>query len=258
MAETTAQIATKPVWADLSSSDPAAARTFYARLFGWNIEVSPDPAYGGYAVAKIDGEDVAGIGPTQSPEAPTAWMLYLGTTDAEAVAKKVSSSGGTVVMPPFDVGDQGRMAVFQDPSGAFISVWEPKAMSGFSAHGPGTVGWAELNARGLESALPFYSSVFGWKGETREMGEGAPPYTEFGLGGPSFAGGMEMNPMVPAQVPSYWMIYFLTEDVDRSFRTAIDAGAREMLAPADFPGGRFAIVGDPQGAAFGLLKMAEA
>jgi hypothetical protein len=90
------------------------------------------------------------------------------------------------------------------------------------------------------------------------MGEGAPPYTEFGLGGPSFAGGMEMNPMVPAQVPSYWMIYFLTEDVDRSFRTAIDAGAREMLAPADFPGGRFAIVGDPQGAAFGLLKMAEA
>jgi predicted enzyme related to lactoylglutathione lyase len=29
-----------------------------------------------------------------------------------------------------------------------------------------------------------------------------------------------------------------------------------MLPPRDFPGGRFAIVGDPQGAAFGLLKMA--
>jgi predicted enzyme related to lactoylglutathione lyase len=62
--------------------------------------------------------------------------------------------------------------------------------------------------------------------------------------------------MVPAGVPSYWMAYFGVDDVDRAYRTAIEAGAREMLAPQDFPGGRFAIVSDPQGAAFGLLKLA--
>jgi hypothetical protein len=67
---------------------------------------------------------------------------------------------------------------------------------------------------------------------------------------------MDMNPMVPAQVPSYWMIYFAVDDVDASFRKAIAAGAQEMLAPQDFSGGRFAILGDPQGASFGLLKMA--
>jgi predicted enzyme related to lactoylglutathione lyase len=63
-----------------------------------------------------------------------------------------------------------------------------------------------------------------------------------------------MNPMVPAQIPSYWMVYFNVDDVDAAFRKAIDGGAKEMLAPGDFPGGRFAILTDPQGAAFGLLK----
>ncbi len=42
-----------------------------------------------------------------------------------------------------------------------------------------------------------------------------------------------------------------------SHKTALDAGAREMVAPMDMPGGRFSIVGDPQGAAFGLISIAE-
>ena len=88
------------------------------------------------------------------------------------------------------------------------------------------------------------------------MGEGQPPYTEFVLDGESVAGAWEMNPMVPAEVPSYWQVYFGVEDVDAVFRKAIDLGAQEMLAPQDFPGGRFAIMGDPEGASFGLLKMA--
>jgi uncharacterized protein len=64
-----------------------------------------------------------------------------------------------------------------------------------------------------------------------------------------------MNPMVPAQVPSHWLVYFAVDDVDASFKKALAGGAREMTAPRDFPGGRLAIVIDPQGAAFGLLKM---
>jgi uncharacterized protein len=254
MAEATTKVANKPVWVDLSSSDPEASRAFYSKLFGWKVEASPDPQYGGYAVAQLDGKDVAGIGPKQSPEAPTAWMIYIGTSDAENLATTVTAAGGTVVAPAFDVAGQGRMAVFQDPSGAFISAWQPKAMSGFQANGPSSFGWAELNARGIEKAIPFYEKVFGWTHRTIGMGEGAPAYTEFQLGGESLAGGMEMNPMVPAEVPSYWMAYFAVEDVDRSFARATEAGGREMMAPQDFPGGRFAIVTDPQGATFGLLK----
>lgn len=255
MAEAKTAVANKPVWIDLSSSDPAASREYYSKLFGWKVEVSPDPQYGGYAMATIGGKDVAGIGPTQSPEAPTAWMVYIGTPDAEALGKAVQAAGGNVIAAPFDVGDQGRMAVYQDPSGAFISAWQPKAMSGFQAGVPNAFGWAELNARGIDKAVTFYKKVFGWTAKTSDMGEGMPPYNEFHLGEDSIAGGMEMNPMVPAEVPSYWMVYFNVDDVDKAFKKATEAGGREMLAPQDFPGGRFAILSDPQGAAFGLLKM---
>jgi len=255
MAEARTTVANRPAWVDLSSSDPAASREFYSKLFGWKIEVSPDPQYGGYGMAKVDGKDVAGIGPKMAEEAPTAWMIYIGTTDAEEVARKVEAAGGKVIAPPFDVGAQGRMAAFQDPAGAFISAWQPAQMGSFYAGPPNTFGWAELSARGIDKAVPFYQQVFGWTAKKTEMGEGAPPYTEFQLAGESIAGGMEMMPMVPAQVPSHWMAYFSVDDVDASFKKATEIGAQEMLAPQDFPGGRFAIITDPQGAAFGLLKM---
>jgi uncharacterized protein len=251
MADTTVPVVGAPVWVDLASSDPATSRAFYARLFGWTIEVNPDPQYGGYAIARIDGRDVAGIGPSQAPGAPTAWSLYIGTGDADGLAEKIRAAGGTVVAPPFAVGDQGRMAVFQDPTGAFISAWEPAAMVGFSTGGPGTFRWAELSARGMERAIPFYGAAFGWAADEHPMPEG-PPYVRFRHGESEVAGGMEMSPMVPAEVPSYWMVYFGVDDLDASYRTALDAGAREMMGPTDFPGGRFAILGDPQGAVFGL------
>jgi predicted enzyme related to lactoylglutathione lyase len=255
MAETMTTTVNAPAWVDLASSDSAAAREFYGALFGWDIEVNSDPQYGGYALARIGGKDAAGIGGKMDPNSPTAWSVYLGTDDLDALAQRVGEAGGTVVMAPFDVGDQGRMAVFQDPSGAFISSWQGTRMGGFQTQGAGAFGWAELNARGAERAIPFYTSVFGWDTRITEMGPDQPPYTEFLKDGGSVAGAWEMSPMVPAEVPSYWQVYFNVDDVDASFRKALELGAQEQLAPQDMPGGRFAIVSDPQGASFGLLRM---
>ena len=154
----------------------------------------------------------------------------------------MTAAGGTVVAPVMDVGPQGRMGVFQDPSGAVIGAWQPGAMAGFSASGAGSFGWPELNARGVERAIAFYREVFGWSARTSPMGEGQPDYTEFLLDGESIAGGQEMQPMVPAQVSSHWLPYFKVADVDGWFRSALDQGSREMVAPMDFPGGRFAIL----------------
>lgn len=254
MANAVTSVVSKPIWVDLASSDPEASRAFYSNLFGWRVEVNPDPQYGGYGLAKLGGQDVAGIGPKMMPEAPTAWTIYVGTVDAAALAAKVNAAGGAVVAPPMAVGDQGTMTVFQDPSGAFLAAWQPAAMAGFGKAGPGSFGWAELNARGIAKDIAFYAAIFGWGSRENPMGEGQPPYFEFLLGGDSIAGGMEMNPMVPPEMPSYWMAYFDVSDVDGSFKKALELGAKEMLAPADFPGGRFAIVSDPQGAVFGLLK----
>lgn len=63
-----------------------------------------------------------------------------------------------------------------------------------------------------------------------------------------------MNPIVPAEVPSYWQVYFSVDDVDAAYEKALESGARTLVPPQAFPGGRFAIVSDPQGASLGLLK----
>ena len=113
MTDSTDALIGRPAWVELTTPDVAASGDFYHRLLGWQVDVSPDPQYGGYAVAKVGENDVAGIGPKQSPEAPTAWGLYIGSRDVDGLAERVAAAGGTVVAPPFDVGDQGRMAVFQ-------------------------------------------------------------------------------------------------------------------------------------------------
>ncbi|HEX5014771.1 MAG TPA: VOC family protein [Candidatus Limnocylindrales bacterium] len=252
MAQVVSATRNKPAWVDLAATDAAAARAFYSKVFGWTVDVNPDPEYGGYGLARVNGKDAAGIGPTQSPDQPAAWSVYIGSDDLEILSKSVVDAGGTVAVPAFDVGDQGRMAVFQDPTGAFISAWQATQMGGFQTDGPNAFGWAELSARGLQSALPFYERVFGWT--AKSVGTPQQPYTEFQLDGHSIAGAMEMNPMVPDQVPSYWMVYFAVDDVGSTHLTAIEAGATELVAPIDFPGGRMSIVNDPQGAAFGLMR----
>jgi len=90
MTDAKTAVAHKPIWLDLSSGDAAGSRDFYAKLFGWKVEVNPDPQYGGYALATLGGKNVAGIGPKQMAEAPTAWNVYIGTPDAaESAPRKV-------------------------------------------------------------------------------------------------------------------------------------------------------------------------
>jgi predicted enzyme related to lactoylglutathione lyase len=248
-------VANVPSWLDLSSTDPARSRDFYGKVFGWKIDVG-GPETRGYGMAKTGDKFVAGIGPNQDPNAPSAWMIYIGTRDVDALAKKVEAAGGKVVAPPMKVMESGRMVVFQDPVGAYFAAWEPNQMNGFDVtSAPDSFGWGELNARGIDKATAFYTKVFGWSQKTSDMGDANPPYTEFKHDGQSILGAMEMNPMVPQEVPSYWMAYFTVADVDKAHGKATDLGAREMMEPQDFPGGRFSILSDPQGAVFGLLKM---
>ena len=255
MADTKTSVEHAPIWLDLSAANPDQAREFYSKVFGWKVEVNPDPEYGGYALAKLGGKDVAGIGPKQDPNGPSAWMVYIGSADANDTVKKTQAAGGKVIVEPMQVGPQGRMAVIQDPSGAFLGVWEPGEMKGAGVmRQENAFSWAELNSRGIEKATPFYSKVFGWQVKSNDMGPDNPPYLEFQVNGESVGGGMEMNPMVPKEVPSYWMPYFGAKDVDAAHARAKAAGATEMLPPMDFPGGRFSIVSDPEGAAFGIMK----
>ena len=100
--------------------------------------------------------------------------------------------------------------------------------------------------------LPFYEQVFGWTSRRSPMSAGGPDYVEFQVDGQSIAGA---NEPYGEGAPSHWLVYFGVDDVDASFEKAIGLGASQLAEPQAFPGGRFAIVTDPEGAAFGLLKL---
>ena len=92
-------------------------------------------------MAKIGGKDVAAISGQQQQQrdagVPPAWNNYITVQSADETAKRATELGATVHAPPFDVMDVGRMAVIQDPQGAWFLIWEPKTNIGaFSSTGP--------------------------------------------------------------------------------------------------------------------------
>ncbi len=245
-------------WVDLASKDLEVSKKFYSKLFGWQPNTIPDPQAGGYTMFLVDGKQVGALGPTQDAMQPaSAWTVYFATEDANKTAKAVKDAGGKVIAEPMDVMGQGTMAVFQDPNGAFFAVWQPGIHKGFELlEKPGTYAWAELNTRGIDKVKPFYQKVFGWGIKTSPMGPGMPDYTEWQVDGTSIGGGVEM--MHPPSVPPHWLVYFSSPDVDASTKKVAELGGSVMLEPHDFPGGRFSIVTDPQGGAFGILAMRQA
>lgn len=246
-----------PNWVDLGTSDLAAATAFYPALFGWTAHVSPDPAAGGYTIFNKDGRPVAGAGPLFTPGQPTAWSTYLATDDADAVTTRVEAAGGKVLTAPFDVMDQGRMGVFLDPTGAAFGVWQPMSMGGAELfNAPGALAWIELTTRDPERAKEFYGAVFRWTADDLPMGPVT--YTMWELDGRRLGG---MMPMVgdvwPADMPAHWMIYFAVDDCDAAAERAAELGGTVSVPPTDIPNGRFALLNDPQGAHFSIIKLAD-
>lgn len=243
-----------PSWVDIGT-DIEGAKAFYGGLFGWTAaDAEPVEETGGYGFFFKDGLMVAGYGPQQSP-GPPFWSTYVSVADADATAQAVERAGGTVILPPMAVMTAGRMGVFQDPQGAFVSVWEPGDHTGAQVvNEPGAFCWNELQARDVDRAAAFYGDVFGWAPNTHA--DGPMPYTEFELGGKAIGGMMPMPPMVPATVPSYWLVYFAVEDADASVSTAQSLGATVLMAPMTLPVGRFSVLADPQGATFAVIQLA--
>jgi hypothetical protein len=110
-------------WSELTTTDPAAAATFYSQLFGWTSQ-SMDMGGGAYHVVKLGDTSVAGIMgvPPGSPPMPPNWGCYVTVDNVEDVLAKCTALGGKTLVPPMDVPGVGRMAVLQDPQGAVLSV----------------------------------------------------------------------------------------------------------------------------------------
>jgi predicted enzyme related to lactoylglutathione lyase len=255
MSEATSHAPGIPSFVDLSSPDIEASKRFYSALFGWEAFTVPET--GGYTMMSLRGKVVAGMGPPPpgSPR-PPSWMTYVATANADTTTEKVRAAGGTVVLEPMEVMTAGRMAVCADPTGAHFSVWQAGDSHGAElVNEPGAICWNELQTRDVDAAKRFYSAVFGWGSETHD---GPVSYTEWKQDGRSIGGMMNMDLTgAPAQVPPHWLVYFAAADCDATTARAAELGGTVIVPPMDIMEGlRFSVVADPQGAVFGVLRMA--
>jgi predicted enzyme related to lactoylglutathione lyase len=237
-------------WSDLGTPDPDAAKTFYTSLLGWEVDDRPIPDGGTYSMLRKDGRDAAALSRAMEGM-PPAWNTYVTVDSADDAAAKAAELGATIVAEPFDVLEAGRMAVIQDPTGAFFCVWEPRDHIGAGiVNGPGALTLSQLNTGDPERALEFYSGLFGWRGES----VGGDPMPYWGLyNGERLAGGMML---LPAEMgaPAHWLNYFGFENLDDAVGRVGELGGQVMIPPTEVPGGRFLVAQDPQGAVFGLFS----
>ena len=243
-------------WADLGTTDTAAAKRFYTGLFGWSFEDRPmGDQY--YTMLELHGKHVGALYPQQEDERsahiPPHWMCYIAVESADKTAARAAELGGTVLAPPFDVYEAGRMAIIRDPDGAVVALWEARNHPGAGVLGePGAMCWHELATQNPERAGEFYGALLGWSREDMPMEKFT--YTTFKRAD-QMAGGMmpilaEWGPM-----PPHWGVYFAVENVDDSAARVEELGGKICTPAADIPGvGRFAVVQDPQGATFSLFR----
>jgi uncharacterized protein len=252
MTEATSHAPGIPSWADVASPDIEASKAFYTALFGWEAQTAEAPEAGGYTMFSKNGRSVAGLGP--SGDRQPSWMTYVSTDDLDATTERVRAAGGTVMVEPMQVMTAGRMAVYQDPTGAAFSAWEPGDHIGAQlVNEPGALCWTELQTRDPEAAKAFYGAVFGWGSETAT---GPIPYTEWKQDGRSIGGMMPMGEQFPAEVPAHWVVYLGAGDVDADTARAVELGGQVLVPPMDIQEGlRFSWIMDPQGAPLGLVRM---
>lgn len=246
-------------WVDLQTTDAEGAKKFYTELFGWSAMDIPMGEGAVYTMLTLEGRDVAALS-QMSPEQqqqgmPPMWNSYVTVENADKSAAKAKSLGGTVLMEAFDVMEAGRMAVIQDPSGGVLSAWQPKNHIGAKfVNVPGSLTWNELATHDTAGAEEFYKGLFGWEAQTNDMGGGM-MYTAFTNKG-RMNGGMFPMPKEMDGIPPHWITYFAVSDCDATIQKIQSLGGKVMMGPHDIPQtGRFAMVQDPQGGTFAVIKL---
>ena len=253
----TAWLPGTPCWVDLTVDDMDQATAFYGALFGWTVDVNPDPQFGGHGNFKLDGRDVAGVGPAMEPGQPPVWTTYIATDDVDRTASKVTESGGSVLPPgKLEIGPFGTMIIATDPSGAVFGVWQSGQHYGAQvANVVGSVTWNENLSRELEGNKKFYTEVFGYS--YGDMSADGFNYVTLDLNGAPVGGMGDLPPQAPAETPAHWMTYFAVPDTDATVAKVKELGGTVIGEPFDTPQGRIAMLADNQGAHFAVINIAE-
>jgi predicted enzyme related to lactoylglutathione lyase len=246
---TVASTVGKFVWHEQVSSDPKQAQDFYTQLFGWGTEVFK-PGEADYTMISSGGQSHGGFSKAMEGAPPPHWLSSVQVENLEDTIEKAKSAGGKLAAGPFEMSEVGRMAIIVDPQGAFISAYQPEG------EGPASEGvfvWDELGTTDADGAQRFYEAVFGWT--TTDMGAEYGGYRVFNRGSGTENGVAGFMTLPDATVPPHWQPYVAVDDPDATTAKAKELGGAALMEPMDVPKvGRLAVLRDPQGATFGIIK----
>src|SRR5262245_15669432 len=119
------------VHVELNSSDPGKAKTFYGKLFQWELDDMPYAATPDHSYTLIKVGDGTGGGiMKQVPHGPHGWVPYVLVDDLRASTDLAKSLGGKVMKDVTEVPDMGWFSIIQDPTGSILGLWKanPKVM----------------------------------------------------------------------------------------------------------------------------------
>jgi uncharacterized protein len=113
---------------------------------------------------------------------------------------------------------------------------------------PGTFSWADLNTTDQAGAKAFYGELFGWTTSPMDVGEMEYLVIENAAGHSN--GGI--RPPMPPGAPAFWLVYFVTDDIEAAVAKVTALGGAVLGPPTDIGIARIGVVQDPQGAVFAL------
>lgn len=114
------------VHVELNTGDLSAAKKFYRALFDWKLtdaKMGPGMVYTMVEVGKGVG---GGMQKKPMPEAPTQWLSYVEVDDIRKTVAKARKLGANVVVDTMPIPGVGAMAIFIDPTGATLGVFQPE------------------------------------------------------------------------------------------------------------------------------------
>jgi predicted enzyme related to lactoylglutathione lyase len=236
----------KFVWHEQVSPDPKQAQDFYTQLFGWELEVWK-PGEVDYPMIASGGQMHGGISKAMEGAPPPHWLSHVRVENVDDTVERAKAAGGKLAAGPFDMAEVGRMGILGDPQGAYIGVFQPENEM---PQPEGVFVWAELGTSDADGAQRFYEQVFGWT--THDMGPEYGGYRIFNVGETGIAGLMQLP---DASIPPHWQPYVAVDDTDATVAKATELGGSALMEPMDVPEvGRIAVLRDPQGATFGILR----
>jgi len=247
-------------WADLLVEDKDRAAGFYAGLVGWEVG-DPGAEMGGYSIMVVNNGAAAGVMPPppgRDDLPPPCWTAYLNTADIAATTARAVELGGQIHLPPHQVEGRGWFAVIADPSGCVVGLWQPDGFEGFGRwNETGAFAWGEAQTWDATGTRDFLCALLGLEWSAMEGPGEIEYYLVNAPGEPPAFGVLGLGAQVPKDYRGQWKLYLAVDDADAARAQVIALGGDAQGEPFDTPFGRITFVTDSEGAALGLIALAD-